>query len=620
MRYQSEINLENRNNSHTLTIEFIDQHAKGKSLQILDVGCSSGYVGEYLRTLGHYVTGLDITPDAIAIARDYLDEAHCAKVEDFLDQCPDRRYDIIIFGDVLEHVTNAEEVLQRAALALKPNGRVIASIPNIAHVAIRAMLLAGRWDYSELGLLDRDHLRFFTKESIYALFDSSGYEIYNSATTNLPVEIVAQMCNLTLDERCVEIAKEVSHGDDTATTFQYVVAAKLQPYMPRVVCVVPSFDNALFTLRIQRPLGNWSRRFKGSVRYRTFGTVGSNDLQWGDLFVFQRHVSDYSLHLMRALKAHGKRVVFEIDDLLTDIPDFLNHHRADESAQRYLIEAIRLANIVTTTTSRLAKELKKLNPNVINVPNCIDSLPDPRKAHNLSTDSPVTLLVASSDKVLVDMLIKPLKQMLDKYEKKIKLIVIGPISASISQAGLQFEEYPILSYEKFNHLIQTQSNAIGLIPLDGSKFSSCKSPIKFFDYSAAQIPCICSNVPPYSDYVQNNVTGILVDNSPTAWAAAIESLVTDPDLRIKLSDAARQHVVETHMVDEAGNAWRTLIEDLEITREEAPFLLAAAKYPPRMQVSLSWVGQKLVSRRAYGRLIEIWRSEGISGIKQRLLG
>lgn len=618
MRYQAVIDPSNKNNSHTLTIDFIAEANGGESLDILDVGCSAGYLGEYLRAQGHHVTGIDITPEAIEKAAEFLNEAHCMKVEDYFADHPERKFDVVIFGDVLEHVTNAEEVLRLTARALKPRGRVIASIPNVSHLAVRAMLLEGRWEYANLGLLDRDHVRFFTRETIQKLFDDAGYDVNEMRSTHLPVETVDELCGMKLNPKFVEIAKEAAGDDDSSTVFQYITMAQLKSSAPRVVCLVPDVTSGLFGFRVKAPLDNWARRHSGAVRYRLLGEQRPEDLLWGDVFLFERMSGAYTLHLIKVLKAHGKRVVFEIDDLLTELPDFLAHHRGSPETQQSLLDAIAQADIVTTTTPRLAGRLQKLNSNIVCVPNCIKDLPAKRIAHVENAYRKATLIVASSDTVLVDSLIEPLRQIQQQHGDSIKLFVVGPIDRALEQGGLTFERMPILSYAEFTNLLQTLINPIGLIPLDDSIFSSCKSPIKYFDYSAAQIPSICSNVPPYADYVQNNVTGLLVDNTTHAWVNAINSLIQSTEERHRLSDAARQYVVDTHLADQAGDAWQTVIDRLDIERVEIPGLVEASVLRIRPNINALWIAKKLTQRRTYIRLKTIISTEGITGIKKRL--
>ena len=402
--------------------------------------------------------------------------------------------------------------------------------------------------------------------------------------------------------------------------FQYIVKAKLQPRKLRVVGIVSSIDNGLFRFRIQQPLDNWSKRFSGQVRYRKVDEFGASDLMWGDIFIFQRFGSEYTLHLIRALKAHGKCVIFEIDDLLTDLPDFLAHHKGSPSMQLALRESVRLAHFVTTTTERLANELRKINEKVWCIPNCIQSFPKKRSTHFASESKQITLIVASSDKVFVQCLIEPLRTIQEKHGENTKLIVIGPICEALEAGGLNFEKHPILSYENFKELLYQQTNCIGLIPLDNSLFSSCKSAIKYFDYSSAQIPSICSDVPPYSDHIRNGETGLLVSNTTTAWMGAVETLMFDLSYRQELANAARAYVESKYSVDVAGSAWQSLIEELEVKQVNAPFLVEAARFPPRLPRNALWLAAQLFKKRTYVRIKEIMLIEGFSGIKRRFLG
>lgn len=618
MRYQAVIDTTNKNNSHTLTIDLIQEAAGGECWDILDVGCSAGYLGEYLVAQGHRVTGIDITQEAVETAQKFLTDAHCMKVEDYFDKHFDRRFDVIIFGDVLEHVTNAEEVLRISAKALKPNGMVIASIPNVSHLAIRAMLLEGRWEYGELGLLDRDHVRFFTEKSIRQLFADSNYGVDDMRSVRLPVETVDKICDLKLNPIYVELANNATRNDLSADVFQYVVMAKTLSQTPRVVCMVPHTSNGLFQFRVLMPLNNWAKRFGGSVRYRVLGEHHADDLVWGDIFLFQRIGGAYTLHLIKVLQAHNKRVVFEIDDLLTELPDFLAHHRGSPGEQKSLLDAISLADAVTTTTTRLASRLKHINPAVHCVPNCVMALPAQRLAHAESVTPKATLIVASSDTVMVDFLITPLKSILEKHGTVIRLVVVGPIDKALKKGGLTFDRLPILSYIEFKELLQTLINPIGLIPLDDSVFSSCKSPIKFFDYAAAQIPSVCSDVPPYNDYIQNGHSGLLVNNDDQAWTHAIETLINSVEDRNRLSLAAHAYTLETHLENRAGDAWQQLIETLNIDRTEVPGLIEASLLRVNPNINTRWIVSKLLQRKTYGRIREILKEEGFNGIKKKM--
>ena len=87
------------------------------------------------------------------------------------------KFDYIVFADVLEHLEDPSAMLASVADSLTENGRVIASIPNVAHWSVRLNLLLGRFDYKPTGIMDATHLRWFTRKSVLRLFRASGYEV-----------------------------------------------------------------------------------------------------------------------------------------------------------------------------------------------------------------------------------------------------------------------------------------------------------------------------------------------------------------------------------------------------------------------------------------------------------
>jgi 2-polyprenyl-3-methyl-5-hydroxy-6-metoxy-1,4-benzoquinol methylase len=149
------------------------------SRRILDVGCGFGMFGELLKQEipEAEVHGCELSQIALLEARKRLDLVFEGAFENV--KVPvNWYYDCIVFNDVLEHMVDPWAALEKARTLLTSNGRVVASIPNMRHFpTIWKLVLYGRWDYVNQGILDRTHLRFFTKESIRTLFKESGYEI-----------------------------------------------------------------------------------------------------------------------------------------------------------------------------------------------------------------------------------------------------------------------------------------------------------------------------------------------------------------------------------------------------------------------------------------------------------
>lgn len=148
---------------------------------VLDVGCGNGAFGGALRRLlgtDARIVGMEAVPSQAALARDPsrgFDEVYEGYFPD--DLPADERFDLITFNDVIEHIVDPWTAVQRTHDHLVPGGRVMASIPNIQHIYTVAQLARGRWDYTDMGTLDRTHVRFFTRATMVELFEGAGFEV-----------------------------------------------------------------------------------------------------------------------------------------------------------------------------------------------------------------------------------------------------------------------------------------------------------------------------------------------------------------------------------------------------------------------------------------------------------
>ena len=144
---------------------------------ILDVGCATGRFGETLRAArpGAAIHGIDPTEQDAARANPYDTRTTGLYPQDLPAGV---RYDCVIFNDVLEHMPDPWAALRATRELLTDRGRVVASIPNVRHLTVLLpLVLQGQWHYDDSGILDRTHLRFFTRRSMRDLFESSGYEV-----------------------------------------------------------------------------------------------------------------------------------------------------------------------------------------------------------------------------------------------------------------------------------------------------------------------------------------------------------------------------------------------------------------------------------------------------------
>jgi 2-polyprenyl-3-methyl-5-hydroxy-6-metoxy-1,4-benzoquinol methylase len=219
LRYHIEVDLSQENTSHAQLIKLT-----GRNKQVLEVGPATGYVTKVLKERGCRVWCIEYDAEAAEVAAEFCERMVVANVEtvDFNATFPEERFDVVTFGDVLEHLVDPQSVLLRVKDVLKPSGYVVASVPNVAHASIRLSLLKGQFNYTEMGLLDRTHLRFFTRESLAELFHEAGYEVRE--WRRVLTDPFATEIALNEEDYPVHL-REAARGDIEAMTYQFVVSA-----------------------------------------------------------------------------------------------------------------------------------------------------------------------------------------------------------------------------------------------------------------------------------------------------------------------------------------------------------------------------------------------------------
>lgn len=225
VKYQFEVDLADPNNAHSL-LHALVAGAGRSGMEILEVGCSSGYVGATLAAKGHRVTGVEPDPAAAEAARSVLQEVHNDTADGFLDTHPQRRFDAILFGDVLEHIADPAATLRRCVAHLGGEGLVAISLPCVTHGSIRAMLLDGRWDYADYGLLDRTHLRFYSREGMAELLADGGLEIVKLLGTIMPIDVAVSQYGMTVRPESIAAVEALCRDDPGLLVFQFLVLAR----------------------------------------------------------------------------------------------------------------------------------------------------------------------------------------------------------------------------------------------------------------------------------------------------------------------------------------------------------------------------------------------------------
>ena len=158
--------------------------------RVLDLGCSSGLLAERIRGFGHRVTGVDL--QELPGVRQRVDHFVRADLDQGLPPGldADGGYDVVIAADVLEHLRNAQRLLEQVREVLAPRGTLIASVPNLGHWYSRGRIALGLFDYDQRGILDSTHVRFFTRRSFRRCMRQAGFTVLREEATGLPVEVL----------------------------------------------------------------------------------------------------------------------------------------------------------------------------------------------------------------------------------------------------------------------------------------------------------------------------------------------------------------------------------------------------------------------------------------------
>ncbi len=166
-----------RNDYYHLIRHDVLRYVPSGTKRLLDVGCGAGLTAHYAKQMLGVAeaVGVEYVATVAEHAAQHLDAVFVGDIEHMELPYPDGYFECILCADVLEHLRDPWEVLRRLRRLLSPDGVLIASIPNIRHLSVLAKIIFDRFEYEPSGILDRTHLRFFTRHTIEQLFSTTGY-------------------------------------------------------------------------------------------------------------------------------------------------------------------------------------------------------------------------------------------------------------------------------------------------------------------------------------------------------------------------------------------------------------------------------------------------------------
>jgi processive 1,2-diacylglycerol beta-glucosyltransferase len=330
------------------------------------------------------------------------------------------------------------------------------------------------------------------------------------------------------------------------------------------------WEHALVSLRVVRP-----------IEQAGFEVIHGNNkedihlerIDRASAILIQREfVADLDVYkqILSHARATGKPVIYEIDDLLLELPDV----HPDRPIHYYtpsllpMLRAIVEADLVTTSTPVLAGYYRTFNQSTVALPNCLDDnlWPIGGKGHcretkgdEYSDDHPLTIGYMGSNTHLPDLQsLTPVFQfLLDRYGEQIQFHFWGgePPEQLRMHPLVEWTPLQIADYARFADFFSGQQCNIFIAPLLDSFFNRCKSPIKYLEYSAQGVPGVYSKVDPYDSVIEHGRNGLLA-STLAEWELQIQTLIENPALRQQIGQNARQDVLDHWLLSQHANEWR----------------------------------------------------------------
>lgn len=293
----------------------------------------------------------------------------------------------------------------------------------------------------------------------------------------------------------------------------------------------------------------------------------------GDAVLIQRQFpqrfNEYQ-QVVTIARQEGKVVVYDLDDLLFFLPE--NHPdriaRSFAPALLPMLQALLEADIITVSTNKLRDVLIDFNNNMVVLPNYFDDtlwhLRPPVSAPGNPQQEQIVIgyMGTNSHQPDLEYIAPVLLRLMERYPQKIQLNFWGtpPPLEFHSLPQVTWVPYSAWSYPEFVEWFQTQYADILIAPLVDNLFNRCKSPLKFFEYSALGVPGVFSRLAPYEAIVQHGHNGFLA-GTYGEWEECLIQLIEDEDLRVHLATQAQATVKEKWLLSQNISQWMTTFQN-----------------------------------------------------------
>ena len=544
--------------------------------RVLEVGCGAGFLGAaYLarNPRAEYI-GVELNAGAATAAAQRLSRVIIGDIEsaEIVAQLSDLgiSFDLVVLGDVIEHLRDPWKALRDLQALTAPGGVCVACVPNVAHWSVLVQQLQGRWNYTDDGLLDHTHLRFFTLATLWESFQQAGWTVVDAKS-----RIVKQEETDSALAAFRSLAKVLDIPGETIdlhlSAYQWVLRAINGPAVKplQVVGVGLAKVAGCNEARIDYPLAALNTLPDIRAKWGEL-SVGFNSGEPGVMIFQRRYFNDATINKqIDSLIAAGFAVVLDVDD------DPRGHEWVETDYY-----AFKRVHAVTVSTEALASMARFWNPNVAVFPNAVFQLPEPGTG-SPPQRPPRIFFGALNREADWESMIESLIGAALECTPGIEFVVVHDraffdrIPPSISKVF-----HPTLSHDEY--LDQLKTCDIALLPLADTEFNHMKSDLKLIECAACCVVAVCSPTvygdnPDHAHFAQ-------IARSPADWGNAIRQLCADPGLRQRMREQGYAYVkgqrMHAYQADERRRYYFALMEQLPALEQQRQQRMQVLKWRP----------------------------------------
>lgn len=543
--------------------------------KILEIGCGTGSLGMAYRSRNPVAIygGVELFATAAESARQQLDWVVEGNIEhaDVLQQVDTALAgspaDVLVFGDVLEHLVDPWQCLAGLRSRVRPGGTSVACIPNVAHWSLLLQQLQGQWNYTDQGLLDRTHLRFFTLNTAIEMYHSAGWQVIEAKPRVMQPDQTRKV--LAIFEQLAEalgISKERIRQNLPA--FQWVIRAVNGDSPERLYLAGFGLKKqaGVTEARIDHPLKTLASLPYVRATHSEQGLTIPNDWPLGVL-ILQRQflIHPPFIQAIENLISKGWIVIQDMDD-------DPHHWREFVESDFY---AYRAVHAVTVSTQPLAEMIRAWNPEVRVFANAIYQLPVVSPSVPKNGERIRIFFGALNRKRDWQALMPTYRHWAETQGASIEWVVVHDREF--------FEALPEACRKVFHptlpqpeYLSVLASCDLALLPLNDTPFNRMKSDLKFIECCAAGVVPLCSRLV-YSDTPEHLNIGYFADTADEWLSVLVESTQAGEILRRRQLglDYVQTRRMHSGQVTARSEFYRALLADRPRLEQARQLRLAA---------------------------------------------